>query len=96
MPEGMRGQMKEALTLHANRRKELIKGIVDNSQFKEDELKNWGDEQLTKLHASLVKEGDYTPLGVNSFSNSGNQDDNEEITAMLSFEKPKKEEHKAA
>lgn len=92
MPEGVKEQMKSALKMHQNRRNKLIKEIVDNSNFQEERLKKFSDEDLENMHQSLVENEEnstsfYGPLASSSLEEGdSNSDNTEEITAMLSFE----------
>lgn len=56
MPEGMRESVKSGIRLNQEKRDNLIKGIVANSKFVEDNLKGWSTEDLEKLSESVVKE----------------------------------------
>jgi hypothetical protein len=99
MPEGLKGQMKAGLKMYQERRQTMIKGIVDNSKFKAEQLKSWSDEDLQALYESVAEgKGDYS-LNSSSFSANGNagtdEDSADEIAAMLSFEtRPEKKEEK--
>lgn len=90
-PDGLRDQMKSGLAMYQNRKNKLIKEIAANSKFKEEQLKNWSDEDLDALHSTLVdneeESGNYTPLGGGGREEGVGSDANEaaEITAMMSF-----------
>ena len=103
MPEGLKEQMKSGLKMYETRRSTLIKEIAANSKFKEAQLKDWKDEDLAALHASLVEEeegkGVYSPLGGGgSIDEPDEEGSEEEMNAMLSFAvrkpEPKKEDVK--
>jgi hypothetical protein len=89
-------QLKSGLAAYQNRRKKLIKDIVANSKFKEDQLKAYDDAALTTLHESLVEEDEDV---VHNYAGRGNgaaeetEDDDitgkqEELSAMMSFVQP--------
>lgn len=91
MPEALRGQMKSGLKMYHEKREELIKGIVANSKFEEETLKNWNDTDLVSLHDSVMPEGEYTAAGETTFSvNSETVSD--EGKSMLNIPQTKKEE----
>lgn len=100
MPEGLKGQMKAGLKMYQDNRKATIKAIVDNSKFKEAQLKDWKDEDLSALHESVVgskanyslaASADHSSAGADDHGGEQGADSNTAITAMLSFEqKPKK------
>lgn len=75
-------QMKSGLRLYRQRREQLIKGIVENSKFEADQLKDWKDADLQALHDSIVTEpADYSLKG--AYSGTGSDIDNEEAESML-------------
>lgn len=95
MPPVLANQMKSGLKMYQSRREKLVKEIAANSKFKEEQLKNWSDEDLEALHATVAEEeqegGNYAPLST-SFEKEEEEVTANEVTAMLSFEReaPKK------
>jgi hypothetical protein len=84
LPEGMQGQMRSGLKMHQEKRAQLVKGIVDNSNFEETNLTKWSDEDLQKLHDSVIPVvNDYSALGGGGNSPTNNADDVEEVASML-------------
>jgi hypothetical protein len=99
MPDGLKEQMKSGLKMYQTRRTTMIKDIVSNSKFKEDQLKKWSDDDLGSLHSTLITDneggGNYAPLGGSTLED-GDEDETEEgsedeVTAMMSFSGTKKE-----
>lgn len=92
MPEALRGQMKSGLKMYHNKREQLIKGIVANSSFKEDQLKGWDDADLASLHDAVIPEsGEYTINGESNFS-TNEESMSEEGKSMLGLNTKTKEE----
>lgn len=90
MPEALRGQMKSGLKMYHEKREQLIKVIVDNSKFKEDQLKGWEDADLQNLHDSVIPEGEYSAAGVTTFS-ANTENVSEEGQSMLNLPTNNKE-----
>lgn len=90
MPDGLKEQMKSALTMRDARRTKLIKEIAANSKFKEEQLKAWTDENLETMYSSVKGEdeeqvtGNYAPMGGGDVEDQDEVGE-EEIGAMLSF-----------
>lgn len=86
LPEGLKGQMKAGLKMYQEKRSQLISGIVANSNFEEADLKEWDDEQLEKLHSSVVKESvNYSAMSVGANGITSNEDGDEGLKSMISI-----------
>lgn len=84
MPDGLKGNLKAGLKMYKNNRARLIKGIVENSEFTEEGLESWTDEDLQTLHGSVVNEepeGDGYYIGPSGVVNQG--DDTEDTESMI-------------
>lgn len=55
MPEGMRESVKAGIRLNNEKRNKLVKEIIANSSFTEENLKKWAIEDLEKMHDSVVE-----------------------------------------
>jgi hypothetical protein len=76
MPEEMKAQIDAGVKMYQEKRKALLKSIVDNSDFEEDELKTFSDQYLEKLAKSVSKEPtDYSGQGAGG--GNGEADDDE-------------------
>jgi hypothetical protein len=92
MPEGLKDQMKNGVSMYQEKRKTLTDQIVANSEFVEENLKSWKIEDLEKLHNSVVK-SDYSLNAASEETETSSIEEDEEAQAMLNVNvKPKNDE----
>jgi hypothetical protein len=76
MPEMMANQVKEGVKAYKAKRDALVKSITDNSEFSEDEVKDFTDEVLEKMSKSLTKdEQDFSGQGNPPAVNTGGDEE---------------------
>lgn len=91
MPEGLRDQMKNGVTMYQDKRRSLVSEIVANSEFQEENLSSWNINDLEKLHKSVVK----TNFSLNSDSSIRVSNEmGEDVQMMLNIEKSIENEEK--
>lgn len=90
MPESMRESVTAGIQLNQEKRDSLIKGIVANSSFTEENLKSWGIPDLQKMHDSVVEPepSNYSGLGAGASGTSKKLTKGAKM--MLNFDKEEK------
>lgn len=98
-PPELAEQYKAGLKLHREKRNVLIKAITENSEFTEDEIKDFPTERLEKLSKAVVREqADYSLNGGGPAVNRetiGDQAKEDMLYVMNAYNTPPKEQEEA-
>ncbi len=89
MPKGMRESVKNGIQLNNENRDKLVKGIIANSSFTEENLKSWSTTDLQKMHDSVVEEepSNYSAQVINR---GGALEATEDMAILLNLKKEEK------